>query len=109
MKILLYIFVETENVGKAINALSEGGISGFFLMEYRGLSPQDWKGFLIDENPEKAVKIINDISRNAVMIGTVVSEKKLTLIKKYIRERLGYDRHTIVEVPINSVEVNIVD
>ncbi|MBW9220985.1 hypothetical protein KKP91_02095 [Methanothermococcus sp. SCGC AD-155-M21] len=109
MKILLYIFVETENVGKAINALSEGGISGFFLMEYRGLSPQDWKGFLIDENPEKAVKIINDISRNAVMIGTIVSEKKLTLIKKYIRERLGHDRHTILEVPINSVEVNIVD
>ena len=109
MKILLYIFVETENVGKAINALSEGGISGFFLMEYRGLSPQDWKGFLIDENPEKAVKIINDISRNAVMIGTVVNEKKSPLIKKYIRERLGQGRHTIVEVPINSVEVNIVD
>ena len=33
MKILLQLFVETENIGKAINALSEGGFTGFYLME----------------------------------------------------------------------------
>jgi len=109
MKILLYIFVETGNVGRAINALSEGGISGFFLMEYKGLSPQDWEGFLIDEHPERAVKIVNDMSKNAVMIGTVVSEKKLTIIKKYLWDRLDYNKYTILEIPINSVEVNVVD
>ena len=109
MRVLLYVFVETENIGKVINALSEGGISGFFLLEYRGLSPQEWKGFLIDEDPEKAIKIINDISRNAVMVGTVVSEKRSKIIKKYIQERLGDCRYTIIEVPVENIEVNIVE
>jgi len=109
MRVLLYVFVETENIGKAINALSEGGISGFFLMEYKGLSPQEWKGFLIDEDPEKAIKIVNDISRNAVMIGTVVSEKRGEIIKRYIKEKLSNCRYTIIEVPVENIEVNIVE
>jgi nitrogen regulatory protein PII-like uncharacterized protein len=109
MKILLYLFVETENIGKAINALSEGGISGFFLMEYKGMSPQDWSGFLLDEEPEKALKIINDMSRNAVMIGTIVDEKNLNLIKKCIYERLSNERYTIAEVPIDGLKVNRTD
>ena len=109
MRVLLYVFVETENIGKAINALSEGGISGFFLMEYKGLSPQEWKGFLIDEDPEKAIKIVNDISRNAVMLGTVVSEKKGEIIKRCIQERLSNCRYTIIEVPVENIEVNFIE
>ncbi len=77
MKILLYLFVETENIGKAINSLSEGNISGFFLMEYKGMSPQEWKGFLIDEEPEQAINAINDIAINSTVIGTVVDETNL--------------------------------
>jgi len=109
MRVLLYVFVETENIGKAINALSEGGISGFFLMEYKGLSPQEWKGFLIDEDPEKAIKIVNDISRNAVMLGTVVSEKRSKIIKRCIQERLSNCRYTIIEVPVEDIEVNFIE
>ncbi|AEH06228.1 MJ1244 family protein [Methanothermococcus okinawensis] len=109
MKVLLYLFVETENVGKAINALSEGGISGFFLNEYKGMSPQDWSGFLLDEEPEKALKIINDMAHNAVMIGTIVNEKNLNSIKKCIHERLSDERYTIAEIPIVGLKVNRTD
>ncbi len=109
MKVLMQIFVETENMGKAINALSEGGISGFYMIEYRGLSPQDWKGFLIDEEPEKAVKFVNDVAKNAVMIGTVISENKVEIIRKYIDERLSNERYTIIEVPVDGLVVNFVE
>ncbi len=109
MKILLQLFVETENIGKAINALSEGGITGFYLMEYKGMSPQDWSGFLLDEEPENALKIINDIARNAVMIGTIVNDKHVGDIKKCIEERLSNERYTITEVPIGGLKVNRTD
>lgn len=109
MKVLLYIFVETENIGKAINALSEGGISGFFLMEYKGMSPQEWAGFLIDEEPEKAVKIINDMAKNSIVIGTVVSENNLENIKYAIAEKLGNYKHTIMELPLGGLKVNKVE
>ena len=109
MRVLLYVFVETENIGKVINALSEGGISGFFLMEYKGLSPQEWKGFLIEEDPEKAIKIVNDLARNAVMVGTVVSERRAKIIRRCIQERLSNCRYTIIEVPVEDIEVNFIE
>ena len=109
MKILLQLFVETENIGKAINALSEGGITGFYLMEYKGMSPQDWSGFLLDEDPENALRIINDIARNAVMIGTIVEDRYVDAIKKCIDERLSNERYTITEIPIGGLKVNRTD
>ena len=109
MRVLLYVFVETENIGKVINALSEGGISGFFLMEYKGLSPREWKGFLIEEDPEKAIKIVNDLARNAVMVGTVVSERRAKIIRRCIQERLLNSRYTIIEVPVEDIEVNFIE
>jgi nitrogen regulatory protein PII-like uncharacterized protein len=109
MKILLQLFVETENIGKAINALSEGGITGFYLMEYKGMSPQDWSGFLLDEDPENALKIINDIAINAVMIGTIIDEKHVNKIKECLDERLQHERYTIIEVPIEGLKVNRTD
>lgn len=105
-KVLLYLFVESENIGKAINALSEGGITGFFLNDYKGMSPQDWKGFLLAEDPEMALKIINEISKNTVMIGTVVSVEKLDGIREIIYNRLSEDRYTLICLPVVGLEVN---
>ncbi len=106
MKVLVYVFVESENIGKAINALSEAEISGFFLYEYKGLSPQDWEGFLIDEAPENAINAIQKLAKNAVVIGTVVNDKKYLKIKKYIDEKLKNERYTIISIPIIDVIVN---
>ncbi|WP_423792722.1 MJ1244 family protein [Methanocaldococcus indicus] len=108
MKVLVYVFVEIENVGKAINALSEAEITGFFLYEYKGMSPQDWKGFLIDEAPEAAVNAIKNLAKNAVVIGTVVSEEKFLKIKKYINEKLSNEKYTIIAVPVVDIKVNVV-
>ncbi|WP_456471911.1 MJ1244 family protein [Methanocaldococcus sp.] len=108
MKILLYLFVESENLGKALNALSEGEITGYFLMDYKGMSPQDWKGFLLDEDPEMAIKAVNDLSQNAVMIGTVVDDKKILEIEKIIDEKLNNCKYTIIEIPLEGIIVNMV-
>ncbi|ACV24211.1 MJ1244 family protein [Methanocaldococcus fervens] len=107
MKVLLYLFVESENVGKAINALSEGGITGFFLYDYKGMSPQDWQGFLLDEDPEMAIRAVNDLAQNAVLIGTVVNESNLIEIERIIDEKLADCKYTIIEIPIEGIIVNM--
>ncbi|EHP88282.1 MJ1244 family protein [Methanotorris formicicus] len=107
MKVLIYLFIRSEDVGKAINALTEGGITGFFLYDYRGMSPQDWKGFLLDEDPESTIKIINDLSENAILIGTVVDYKNVETLEKVIHNRLANDKYTIIEIPIEGIKVNM--
>ena len=49
------------------------------------------------------------MSRNAVMIGTVVSEKRSKIIKRCIQERLSDYKYTVIEVPVGDIEVNIVE
>jgi nitrogen regulatory protein PII-like uncharacterized protein len=107
MKVLVYLFIRSEDVGKAINALTEGGITGFFLYDYKGMSPQDWKGFLLDENPESAIKIVNDLSENAILIGTVIDYKNVETLEKVIHDRLANDKYTIIEIPIEGIIVNM--
>lgn len=106
MRILLKLFVESQNLGKAINALSEGGISGFYLKEYQGMSPDDWKGFLLAEEPEMAIKIVNELSQDTVVINSIVNIECLGKIKELIRKKLENDRYTLVELPVLGMEVN---
>ncbi|ABO35293.1 conserved hypothetical protein [Methanococcus maripaludis C5] len=106
MRILLKLFVESQNLGKAINALSEGGISGFYLKEYQGMSPEDWRGFLISEEPEMAVKIVNELSQDTVVINSIVNIECLGKIKEQIKERLENDKYTLVELPVLGIVVN---
>ena len=42
-RVLFKLFVEEKNVGKAINVMTLAGITGFFLLKYRGLSPDKFK------------------------------------------------------------------
>ena len=57
MKVHIRVFVEVENLGKAMNALADAGITGFYILEYKGMSPQDWKGFSIKEDPKSAMDL----------------------------------------------------
>ncbi|MBA2841140.1 nitrogen regulatory protein PII-like uncharacterized protein [Methanococcus maripaludis] len=106
MRILLKLFVESQNLGKAINALSEGGISGFYLKEYQGMSPDDWKGFLLAEEPEMAIKIVNELSQDTVVINSIVNIECLGKIKELVRKKLENERYTLVELPVLGMEVN---
>lgn len=106
MKVHLRVFVEIENLAKAMNALTDAGITGFYILEYRGMSPQDWKGFSIREDPESAIGIIRDYAVDAVLVCSVVDEEKVDKIVKSVEIALEGEKYTILEVPIRRIIVS---
>lgn len=106
MKVHIRVFVEMENLGKAMNALTEAGISGFYILEYKGMSPQDWKGFSIKEDPKSAIGLIRDYATDAVLICSVVDEKNADKIVESLCEALEGEKYTVLEVPINRIIVS---
>lgn len=106
MKVHLRVFVEIKNLGKAMNALTDAGITGFYVLEYKGMSPQDWEGFSIKEDPESAIMMIQDHSKNAMLICSVVDEEKVDEIVKTVREALKGEKYTILEVPIHRIIIS---
>jgi len=106
MKVHIRVFVEVENLGKAMNALSEAGITGFYILEYKGMSPQDWKGFLIKEDPKSAIGLIRDYATDAMLICSVVDEERADKTVESIMEALEGEKYTILEVPINRIIVS---
>ncbi|MDO5836741.1 MAG: MJ1244 family protein [Methanobacterium sp.] len=106
MKVHLRVFVEIENLGKAMNALVEAGITGFYILEYKGMSPQDWKGFSIKEDPKSAIGLIQDYATDAVLVCSVVEEEKTDKIVESVMETLEGEKYTILEVPIRRIIVN---
>ena len=106
MKVHLRVFVEMENMGKIINILSETGVTGFYIVEYKGMSPQEWKGFSIKEDPKSAISLIRKAAVDAVLVCFVVEEEKVETIISKVKESLANDRFTIVEVPISRIVVN---
>ena len=106
MKVHLRVFVEIENLGKAMNALTDAGITGFYILEYKGMSPQDWKGFSIKEDPESAIGMIRDHAKSAILVCSVVDEERVDGIVKSVREALKGERYTILEVPIRRIIIN---
>jgi nitrogen regulatory protein PII-like uncharacterized protein len=106
MKVHLRVFVEVENLGKAMNALTDAGITGFYILEYKGMSPQDWKGFSIKEDPKSAIGLIRDYATDAMLVCSVVDEEKTDQIVDLIMEALEGEKYTILEVPIRRIIVN---
>ncbi len=106
MKVHLRVFVEIENLAKAMNALTDAGITGFYILEYRGMSPQDWKGFSIKEDPESAIGIIRDYAVDAVLVCSVVDEDSVDSIVKSVEMALKGEKYTILEVPIRRIIVS---
>lgn len=103
LKIHLRVFIEVENLGKAMNALTDAGISGFYILEYKGMSPQDWKGFSIKEDPKSAIEMIRHHSSDAILICSVVDEEKVDDIAKEIQKELKGEKYTIIQVPIRKI------
>lgn len=106
MKVHLRVFVEVENLGKAMNALTDAGISGFYILEYKGMSPEDWQGFVIKEDPKSAIGLIRDYATDAMLICSVVDEEKVDEIVEMVCKSLEGEKFTILEVPIRRIIVN---
>ena len=109
MKVHLRVFVEIENLGKAMNALSDAGITGFYILEYKGMSPQDWKGFVIKEDPESTIGLIRDYAKDAVLVCSVVDEERVDKIVESVQKALEGEKYTILEVPIRRIIVSYGD
>ena len=109
LKVHLRVFVEVENLGKAMNALVEAGITGFYILEYKGMSPQEWEGFSIKEDPKSAVRLIRDHANDAMLICCVVDEEKTDKIVEKVIESMEGEKYTILEVPIKRIIVNYND
>jgi nitrogen regulatory protein PII-like uncharacterized protein len=106
MKVHIRVFVEVENLGKAMNALTEAGITGFYILEYKGMSPQDWEGFSIKEDPQSATRLIRDYATDAMQVCSVVDEERVENIVNLVMEALEGEKYTIIEVPIRRIIVN---
>ncbi len=109
MKVHLRVFVEVENLGKAMNAITDAGITGFYILEYKGMSPQDWKGFAIKEDPKSAISLIRDYAVDAVLVCSVVDEDRVDKIVKSVQKALEGEKYTILEVPIRRIIVSYGD
>lgn len=105
MKVHLRVFVEMENLGKAMNALTTAGITGFYILEYKGMSPDDWKGFSIKEDPESAIGMIHKFATPAVLICSVVDEDNVDRLTDLIVKELDGEKYTILQVPIRKLIV----
>ncbi|MEN4006066.1 MAG: MJ1244 family protein [Methanobacteriaceae archaeon] len=105
MKVHISVFVLIENLGKAMNALTDAGISGFYILEGKGMSPQDWKGFSIKEDPESAIEMIRHHATDTTIVCSVVDEKIVDKIVKSVQEALKGEKYTILEVPVRRIIV----
>lgn len=103
MKVHLRVFVEIDNLGKAMNALTDAGITGFYILEYKGMSPQDWKGFSIKEDPKSAIGMIRNHAKDAMLICSVIDEERVDKIVESVQETLKGEKYTILEVPIRRI------
>ena len=104
-KVLLNVFVDYETLGKTINILTEEGVTGFYCIEYWGLSPQNWSGFIIKEEPEMAIEAIRDNTEQAIQVNAVVNEDRAEHILQALTERLAGHRHTIMRLPVDGIRL----
>jgi len=104
MKVHISVFVLIENLGNVINALTYAGITGFYILERNmGMSPQDWKGFSIKEDPESAIEMIRHYATDGILVCSVVDEKMADKLVKSVQEALKGEKYTILEVPIRRI------
>ncbi|MGZ7115779.1 MAG: MJ1244 family protein, partial [Halobacteriota archaeon] len=104
-KVLLNVFVDYETLGRTINILSEQGVTGFYCVEYWGVSPQNWTGFIIKEEPEMAIEAIRDHTERAIQVNMVVKEEQAESIMQALASGLAGKRYTVVKLPVDSIHV----
>ena len=105
MKTMVKIFVDHEHLVRVINSLTELGITGFYLIEYQGMAPTNWKSFQLSEDTDMALKAIRDHSEPGVMVNTVVGPDKCQRLIKELEEALKGIRFTIIGHQVNSIKV----
>jgi nitrogen regulatory protein PII-like uncharacterized protein len=104
-KVLLNVFVDYETLGRTVNILTEQGVTGFYCVEYWGVSPQNWTGFIIKEEPEMAIEAIRDHTERAVQVNMVVDDVQVEPITQAFATRLAGKRYTIFRLPVDSIHV----
>ncbi len=105
MKTMVKIFVDHEHLVRVINTLTDLGITGFYLVEYQGMSPKTWRDFRLKEDSEMALKAIKDHAEPGVMVNTVVGSDKCDKIIKGLEEALKGIRYTIIGHKVTSIKV----
>ncbi len=105
MKTMVKIFVDHEHLVRVINTLTELGITGFYLVEFQGISPKTWRSFRLSEDPEMTLTAIRDHSEPGVMVNTVVGSDKCEKIIKQLEEALKGIRYTIIGHKVTSIKV----
>jgi nitrogen regulatory protein PII-like uncharacterized protein len=104
-KVLFNVFVDYETLGRTVNILSEQGVKGFYCIEYWGVSPHDWAGFVIKEEPEMAIEAIRDHTERAVQVNMVVDDTRAEGLTQAIATGLTGKRYTIFRLPVESALV----
>lgn len=104
-KVLLNVFVDYETLGRTVNVLSEQGVKGFYCIEYWGVSPHDWAGFVIKEEPEMAIEAIRDHTERAVQVNMVVDDDRADSVTQAIATGLAGKRYTVFRLPVESAKV----
>jgi nitrogen regulatory protein PII-like uncharacterized protein len=104
-KVLLNVFVDYETLGRTINILTAQGVTGFYCGEYWGISPQDWTGFVIKEEPEMAIEAIRDHTERAIQVNTVVDDDRAEAIAQALATGLAGKRYTVLRQPVDSIRV----
>jgi len=104
-KVLLNVFVDYETLGRTVNILTEQSVTGFYCVEYWGVSPQNWAGFVIKEEAEMAIEAIRDHTERAVQVNMVVKEAKAESITQALAAGLAGKRYTIFRLPVDSTHV----
>jgi nitrogen regulatory protein PII-like uncharacterized protein len=105
MKTMVKIFVDHEHLVRVINTLTELGITGFYLVEYQGMSPKTWKSFRLSEDPDLALQAIKNQSEPGVMVNTVVGSDKCERLIQKLEEALKGIRYTIMGHKVTSIKV----
>jgi nitrogen regulatory protein PII-like uncharacterized protein len=104
-KVLLNVFVDYETLGRTVNILSEQGVTGFYCLEYWGVSPQNWEGFVIKEELEMAIEAIRDHTERAIQVNTVVDVDLAETIARALATGLAGKRYTVLRTPVDSIRV----
>lgn len=105
MKTMVKIFVDHEHLVRVINTLTELGITGFYLVEYQGMSPKTWKNFRLSEDPDLALQAIKNQSEPGVIVNTVVGSDKCERLIQKLEEALKGIRYTIMGHKVTSIKV----
>jgi nitrogen regulatory protein PII-like uncharacterized protein len=104
-KVLLNVFVDYETLGRTVNILTAQGVTGFYCIEYWGVSPQNWAGFVIKEDPEMAIEAIRDHTERAIQVNMVVDDAVAEGVSQALDTGLIGKRYTIFRLPVDSIRV----